>query len=97
MRSKPRPTIVYVVCARPKRPVTLTHGTNRLLGLRPDRIGEIPELLARATTNLRVPEGWDGHAATRVADVLVGDLIEAGTPSYTSPALIERAAIGARR
>ena len=43
-----------------ERPVTLTQGTNRLLGLRPDRIGEIPELLARATTNL--PLQRDGMA-----------------------------------
>ena len=79
-----------------ERPVTLTHGTNRLLGLRPDRIGEIPELLARATRNMRAPEGWDGHAATRVAEVLVMDLTEAATPGSPLPALVDRAAMGAR-
>jgi UDP-N-acetylglucosamine 2-epimerase (non-hydrolysing) len=79
-----------------ERPITLTHGTNRLLGLRPDRIGEIPELLTRATTKLRAPEGWDGHAASRVADVLVTDVIEARTCDSASPAAIRSAAVGAR-
>jgi UDP-N-acetylglucosamine 2-epimerase (non-hydrolysing) len=80
-----------------ERPITLTHGTNRLLGLRPDRIGEIPELLARTATNLHPPAGWDGRAATRVADVLVADLIDAETPDLRSPELIARTAMGARR
>jgi UDP-N-acetylglucosamine 2-epimerase (non-hydrolysing) len=80
-----------------ERPVTLTQGTNRLLGLRPDRIRDIPELLAQATTNLRAPDGWDGHASSRVADVLVGDLTEAGMVDSASPALIERTMMGARR
>ena len=80
-----------------ERPVTLTQGTNRLLGLRPDRIGEIPELLARATANLRAPEGWDGHAGSRVADVLVRDLLDAETSDSASRALTGATAIGARR
>jgi UDP-N-acetylglucosamine 2-epimerase (non-hydrolysing) len=54
-----------------ERPVTLTSGTNRLLGLRPDALADIPAALARAPVNLRPPEGWDGEASARVADVLV--------------------------
>jgi UDP-N-acetylglucosamine 2-epimerase (non-hydrolysing) len=54
-----------------ERPVTISQGTNTLLGLRPDRILEIPALIAEHRANgRRVPEGWDGHAAERVADVL---------------------------
>ena len=59
-----------------ERPVTLTCGTNRLLGLQPDRIAEIPAQLATATVNLRTPPGWDGNASSRVADVLVNVLVE---------------------
>jgi UDP-N-acetylglucosamine 2-epimerase (non-hydrolysing) len=79
-----------------ERPITLTQGTNRLLGLRPDRIGQIPELLARATKNLRAPEGWDGHAGSRVAEMLAEDLIGAGSIDSASPSVIERNAMGAR-
>jgi UDP-N-acetylglucosamine 2-epimerase (non-hydrolysing) len=76
-----------------ERPVTLTHGTNRLVGLRPDRIAEIPELLARVTTPLRAPEGWDGHAGSRVAEILVGDLLDTGTSDSTSRAMGQRTAV----
>lgn len=80
-----------------ERPITLTRGTNRLLGLRPDRIGQIPELLARAATNLRAPEGWDGHAGSRVAEVLLGDLIGSASVDSASLSVIERNAMGAQR
>ena len=54
-----------------ERPVTVTQGTNALLGLRPERIREIPALLEEHRgLERRVPDGWDGHAAERVADVL---------------------------
>jgi UDP-N-acetylglucosamine 2-epimerase (non-hydrolysing) len=54
-----------------ERPVTLTMGTNTLLGLAPERIADVPGLLegARAAEH-RIPDGWDGHAAGRIADVL---------------------------
>jgi UDP-N-acetylglucosamine 2-epimerase (non-hydrolysing) len=56
-----------------ERPVTVSMGTNTLLGLAPDRIREIPDHLSAATEAQRsVPDLWDGHAAARVADVLVG-------------------------
>ena len=54
-----------------ERPVTLTLGTNMLLGLDPARIGEIPSLIeANATKPRKVPAGWDGEAAGRIVDVL---------------------------
>jgi UDP-N-acetylglucosamine 2-epimerase (non-hydrolysing) len=54
-----------------ERPVTCEIGTNVLLGLSPDRIVELPALIDdRAGATHRVPEGWDGHAAPRVVDVL---------------------------
>jgi UDP-N-acetylglucosamine 2-epimerase (non-hydrolysing) len=58
-----------------ERPITVELGTNRLLGLAPERIGEIPAMLAgdRATER-RIPEGWDGRAADRIVAVLAQEL-----------------------
>ena len=54
-----------------ERPVTCEIGTNILLGLRPDRVLEVPALIAEQShREHRVPAGWDGHAAERVVDVL---------------------------
>jgi UDP-N-acetylglucosamine 2-epimerase (non-hydrolysing) len=54
-----------------ERPVTVDQGTNTLLGLRPDRIAEVPSLIAASAARpARVPELWDGSAAERIADVL---------------------------
>jgi UDP-N-acetylglucosamine 2-epimerase (non-hydrolysing) len=53
-----------------ERPVTLTHGTNRLLGLKVEALRAIPDLLAPVAVEHQPPEGWDGCAGERVADVL---------------------------
>jgi UDP-N-acetylglucosamine 2-epimerase (non-hydrolysing) len=54
-----------------ERPVTVELGTNTLLGLAPERMTEVPELLARPRTReARVPPLWDGHAADRIAAAL---------------------------
>jgi len=54
-----------------ERPITLTMGTNTLLGLKPQRISEVPRLIAAATSRRPgSPPGWDGRAAERIADVL---------------------------
>lgn len=50
-----------------ERPVTITAGTNTLLGLAPERIGNIPDLL-REPREARLPPLWDGHAGPRAAD-----------------------------
>jgi UDP-N-acetylglucosamine 2-epimerase (non-hydrolysing) len=54
-----------------ERPITVTVGTNTLIGRAPQRIPEILELLVR---ELEHPPGmpalWDGHAAERLVDVL---------------------------
>jgi UDP-N-acetylglucosamine 2-epimerase (non-hydrolysing) len=55
-----------------ERPITLTLGTNTLLGLDPGRIIEIPELLsANGNRPLRVPPKWDGHAGERIVEAIV--------------------------
>jgi UDP-N-acetylglucosamine 2-epimerase (non-hydrolysing) len=56
-----------------ERPITVTQGTNRLLGLRVEALREVPELIERAPAPGRPPDGWDGRAAERIAGVLVGD------------------------
>ncbi len=54
-----------------ERPVTVTSGTNVLLGLSPERISSIPGLLAKPDTRRRPPiPGWDGAAARRLVEVL---------------------------
>ena len=49
-----------------ERPVTVSDGTNVLLGLDPDRIAEIPERLRSPRRNV-VPPLWDGMAGERAA------------------------------
>jgi UDP-N-acetylglucosamine 2-epimerase (non-hydrolysing) len=53
-----------------ERPVTLTHGTNRLLGLRIESLQAVPDLIPPVPEEHVPPLGWDGHAGDRVADVL---------------------------
>ena len=51
-----------------ERPVTISEGTNTLLGLDPARIADVPALLAApAPAQGRVPALWDGAAAQRLA------------------------------
>ena len=51
-----------------ERPVTIEAGTNRLLGLDPARIAEVPALIAeRGDAPTEPPPLWDGRAAERLA------------------------------
>ena len=55
-----------------ERPITCDVGTNLLLGLAPERIREVPGLIAQARArNAAVPPGWDGMAAERLVDALL--------------------------
>jgi UDP-N-acetylglucosamine 2-epimerase (non-hydrolysing) len=62
-----------------ERPVTVELGTNVLLGLRPERIREIPGLLERHRPAAAIPL-WDGHAGARSAAVIASFLSEAHIP-----------------
>jgi UDP-N-acetylglucosamine 2-epimerase (non-hydrolysing) len=56
-----------------ERPVTITHGTNRLVGQDAARIvAVLDDVLAQGMGAACVPEGWDGRAAERILDVLTG-------------------------
>src|SRR5574338_382254 len=58
-----------------ERPVTVTAGTNRLVGSDPAAIpAEVRKVLSAGPPARRVPELWDGRAAGRIADVLERDL-----------------------
>lgn len=59
-----------------ERPITVELGTNTLLGLRPDRIREIPALLGAQRPAREIPL-WDGDAGGRAAAVLAAALEEA--------------------
>jgi UDP-N-acetylglucosamine 2-epimerase (non-hydrolysing) len=52
-----------------ERPITVELGTNTVLGARPERIAEIPELLTAPREAEPIPF-WDGHAGKRAARVL---------------------------
>ncbi len=55
-----------------ERPVTISAGTNTLLGLDPAAIGGIPQALAeRGEAPSKPPPLWDGRAAGRVAEVIL--------------------------
>jgi UDP-N-acetylglucosamine 2-epimerase (non-hydrolysing) len=54
-----------------ERPITLTHGTNTLLGDDPASLAQV-RLSEWAPTPSAIPL-WDGHAGQRVADVLVAN------------------------
>jgi UDP-N-acetylglucosamine 2-epimerase (non-hydrolysing) len=59
----------YTLRANTERPVTITHGTNVLLGDDPSRLGEI-RLSPHPPAPCAIPL-WDGHAAERAADALL--------------------------
>jgi UDP-N-acetylglucosamine 2-epimerase (non-hydrolysing) len=55
-----------------ERPVTITDGTNQLVGTDPVRIiPAVRAILSGASRKGRMPELWDGRAAERIARILV--------------------------
>jgi UDP-N-acetylglucosamine 2-epimerase (non-hydrolysing) len=53
-----------------ERPVTVSRGTNIVLGLAPARIAEVPGLLRACAKRAGDIPGWDGKAAMRVVEVM---------------------------
>ncbi len=55
-----------------ERPITVEAGTNTLLGLDPAAIAEVPAALAaRSGERPQPPPLWDGHAAERIAGLVL--------------------------
>jgi UDP-N-acetylglucosamine 2-epimerase (non-hydrolysing) len=52
-----------------ERPVTVTHGTNQILGLDPAALTEVPARLRKTKRNV-VPPLWDGRAGERAAKAI---------------------------
>lgn len=70
-----------------ERPITITEGTNTLVGLDVERIDqEVDAILAGRARRGRIPEGWDGKAGERVAESITQFF--AGSP----PAKVRQAA-----
>jgi UDP-N-acetylglucosamine 2-epimerase (non-hydrolysing) len=57
-----------------ERPVTLTQGTNRLIGSAPERmVMEFERVLRGDIPKGHIPELWDGKAAERIMQVLLSE------------------------
>jgi UDP-N-acetylglucosamine 2-epimerase (non-hydrolysing) len=54
-----------------ERPVTVTQGTNQLVGRDPGRIVAAALRVLDAPPSPRTPDLWDGHAGERIAEVIV--------------------------
>jgi len=73
-------TVLRVPCLtvreNTERPVTLTQGTNVLVGTQSERILQAAARVLRGDVKLpeRPPDLWDGRAADRIADILEGAL-----------------------
>ena len=68
-------TILGIPCltlrVNTERPVTISQGTNQLVGLDPTRIlGAYHSLQSGQHSSAKRPEKWDGHAAERIAAII---------------------------
>jgi UDP-N-acetylglucosamine 2-epimerase (non-hydrolysing) len=68
-------TILGIPCVtlreNTERPITITHGTNRLSGTtRTGILGAVAEALAHSPTEHGRPDKWDGNAAERIVEII---------------------------
>jgi UDP-N-acetylglucosamine 2-epimerase (non-hydrolysing) len=78
-----------------ERPVTVSHGTNTVVGTDPNRIREgVDAVLAGEGKFGRIPPLWDGRAAERIVEVLMRETQAAQQPART-PDEWRKAAIAA--
>jgi UDP-N-acetylglucosamine 2-epimerase (non-hydrolysing) len=76
-----------------ERPVTITHGTNHLLGLQPQRLRDIADLLNRPRRGV-VPPLWDGAAGERAAREIERFVTERDQPVERTAPVGRPAAVG---
>jgi UDP-N-acetylglucosamine 2-epimerase (non-hydrolysing) len=67
-----------------ERPITVSEGTNIVVGRDPRRILEGARRAMSGDVPVRRPELWDGHAGERIADVLVDGVSRQEHPRPTS-------------
>jgi hypothetical protein len=83
-------TVLNVPCLtlrdNTERPITLTEGTNQLVGRDPERIVKTALSVLEAPPPRRSPARWDGHAGQRIAEVLLSSRGPAGHPRPTDRA-----------
>ncbi len=63
-----------------ERPITVLQGTNRIIGTDPAALDDVPRAVREWSPPDHELAGWDGRAATRVADVLLAALRPAVEP-----------------
>lgn len=63
----------FTLRASTERPITVTQGTNTLLGLEMDAVEHILDALPSTPTATGLPAGWDGNAAQRISEVLAAE------------------------
>jgi UDP-N-acetylglucosamine 2-epimerase (non-hydrolysing) len=66
-----------------ERPITITEGTNLLVGRDPDRIIATARRVLTDPPPKRAPALWDGHAGERIADALLALLAAPSRPRPT--------------
>jgi UDP-N-acetylglucosamine 2-epimerase (non-hydrolysing) len=74
-----------------ERPITISVGSNVLLGLEPERLRKLPDLIRAARDRPSgIPELWDGHASGRIVDVLAAELGVAPASGTAAPTSADR-------
>jgi UDP-N-acetylglucosamine 2-epimerase (non-hydrolysing) len=71
----------FTMRAGTERPVTVSQGTNRIIGTDPAALAGLPELLAGWSPPPAGLPGWDGQASERAARVLLAGLDQPVSPS----------------
>jgi UDP-N-acetylglucosamine 2-epimerase (non-hydrolysing) len=62
-----------------ERPITITHGTNQLVGRDPLRVAAATDvILAGGRPQGRIPELWDGRASERILAIMTGAVARSG-------------------
>ena len=70
----------YTLRPNTERPITISHGTNTLLGDSPDAIDAV-RIEPSRSRDVHI-QGWDGHAGARTAEVIAA-ACGAGDPEDT--------------
>jgi UDP-N-acetylglucosamine 2-epimerase (non-hydrolysing) len=65
-----------------ERPVTVSQGTNVIVGTNPSKIVAATEQILRGDGKRgRTPPLWDGHAAERIVEIILGDRLRGRSPA----------------